>query len=59
MAKFAQVKEGQLVIDPFSGNGSLLIPQVYIKLYFPIWLKCESLRRIICRKQGKEKKKIK
>ena len=31
MANFAQIKEGQIVIDPFVGTGSLLIPPSYFK----------------------------
>ena len=31
MSNFAQIKEGQLVIDPFVGTGSLLIPPSYFK----------------------------
>ena len=31
MANFAQIKEGQMVIDPFVGTGSLLIPPSYYK----------------------------
>ena len=31
MANFAQIKEGQVVIDPFVGTGSLLIPPSYFK----------------------------
>ena len=31
MANFAQIKQGQLIIDPFVGTGSLLIPPSYYK----------------------------
>jgi tRNA (guanine10-N2)-methyltransferase len=31
MANFAQIKEGQMVIDPFVGTGSLLIPPSHYK----------------------------
>ena len=31
MANFAQIKEGQIVIDPFVGTGSLLIPPSHYK----------------------------
>ena len=31
MANFAQIKEGQIIIDPFVGTGSLLIPPSYFK----------------------------
>ena len=31
MANFAQIKEGQIVIDPFVGTGSLLIPPSHFK----------------------------